>query len=60
MFNYNHLKQNDPKDSGNIGKNYINYRRGINESQLHTLIQESVKKVLKEIVGTDEISNISK
>ena len=25
----------------------------LNESQLHTLIRESVKKVLKEIVGTD-------
>ena len=29
----------------------------LNESQLHTLIRESVKKVLKEIVGTDEISS---
>lgn len=29
----------------------------LNEKQLHTLIQESVKKVLKEIAGTDEISS---
>lgn len=29
----------------------------LNESQFHTLVQESVKKVLKEIAGTDEISS---
>lgn len=29
----------------------------LNESQFHTLVRESVKKVLKEIAGTDEISS---
>lgn len=29
----------------------------LNESQLHSIIKESVKKVLKEMVGTDEISS---
>ena len=29
----------------------------LNESQLHNIIKESVKKVLKEMVGTDEISS---